>query len=172
VTRAGQQQGPELGGAAGFSPGSDLHVRLRRFYDDLWSGRRVDVVLLELCRLRMAVLLGAEGEQRLRSQRALELGLDEAKIAVLSRWPNDSRFNALERSALNYAEQFAIDAHSVTDDDVAAVAAHLSTAEVVALTVGLGTIEMLIRTRLALGTYDSYAEATVVPYPLGDFPLY
>ena len=64
--------------------------RLRPQYYELFmedynrSIERLDPVLIELCRLRMATLLGSKLDLSLRYKPALEAGLTEAKVAELA----------------------------------------------------------------------------------------
>src|SRR5262249_61041404 len=52
------------------------------FAAKFWAERPVSPVLLELCRLRVAALLGCERELRLRRPDAIAEGLDGDKIAA------------------------------------------------------------------------------------------
>ena len=85
----------------------------------------VDPVLLELCRLRVAMLLGCEAELQVRTPAAAAAGLDEATIAELSRWPTSDRFGSRERACLAFCEQFVIDVATLDDALAAAVADEL-----------------------------------------------
>jgi alkylhydroperoxidase family enzyme len=110
-----------------------------------------DPVLLELCRLRMATLLGFPAEQARRTLRARAAGLDEAKVAELSAWPTSPRFTARERACLALAEQFVIDANGVTDEHVAGVADHLGPEGCYAFVQALSVLETFQRACLTLG---------------------
>ena len=72
------------------------HDDVRRALDDAWQAAwdRVDPVLLELCRLRIAMLLGCEAEREARTPAAVDAGLDEETVALLARWPTSERFDA------------------------------------------------------------------------------
>ena len=120
------------------------------------SMRRADPVLAELCRIRIAQLVESDFDLSLRFQPARAAGLDEAKIADLTQYPESERFSDRERAALEYAEQFAIQSSSITDDDVQRVQAHLTPEEFVYLTKALGVIDQFARSNSAfrLGPAD------------------
>lgn len=82
----------------------------------------VDPALLELTRLRIAMLLGNEPERAARTPGA---GVDEATIAELSLWPTSPRYGERERACLTYLEQHLIDVANLSDEQAAAVADHL-----------------------------------------------
>jgi alkylhydroperoxidase family enzyme len=110
-----------------------------------------DPVLLELCRLRMATLLGFPAERARRTLRARAAGLDEAKVADLAAWPTSARFTARERACLTLAEQFVIDANGVTADHVADVVDHLGPEGCYAFVQALSVVETFQRACLTLG---------------------
>ena len=68
----------------------DVLEHLDDLHEAVWDA--VDPVLLELCRLRIARLLGCAAEEDARTPAALAAGLDEATIADLAAWPSSSRF--------------------------------------------------------------------------------
>jgi alkylhydroperoxidase family enzyme len=90
-----------------------------------WKRRLLDPVLLELCRLRVAQMLGARYPLATRTPEALRAGLDEQRVAALSSWWTSDAFGASERACLRFAEQFVLDAKGIGDDDAAAVVAAL-----------------------------------------------
>lgn len=111
----------------------DLAFFYERFDQQIWAEGVLDPVLLELCRLRMAQLLG-DGEQlRRRSEPAVRAGLTEEKIAALPSWSTDDAYGEAERAALAVAELFVIDPHAVTDDQMASLCQFLDPPAVVAL---------------------------------------
>src|SRR5262249_16908493 len=75
----------------------------------------------------------------------------EDKITALPRWPTDPRFSELERAGLAFAEKFVMDPHAISDDDAAAVTAHLSAREMVAFTEALALFDGVTRFRVILG---------------------
>lgn len=110
--------------------------------------RCVDPVLLELCRVRIAQLLGADAATATPVPGSADAA---AKIAALAAYPTSPLFSDHERTCLNYAEQYVIDVHSLTDADAEAVKRGMSDAEFVGFTVALGMFEGLTRFRLILG---------------------
>ena len=108
-----------------------------------------DPVLLELCRLRIAQLLGCGPEQDARTPEALAAGLDEATIADLRAWPTSSRFGPRERACLAFCEQFVIDVASLSDELACALADELGSAAFVDFVNALLIVEQRQRLRLA-----------------------
>jgi alkylhydroperoxidase family enzyme len=97
----------------------DVHDALADAWDAAWTS--VDPVLLELCRLRIAMLLDCPAELAARTPAAVTAGLDEAMVAALSGWPYDERFGPRERACLAFAEQFVIDVAGLDDATAFAV---------------------------------------------------
>jgi alkylhydroperoxidase family enzyme len=116
------------------------YVALHQAIDD-----SVDPVIVELCRLRIAGLIGAHAHLALRRPKAADAGLTEAKIAALASWPESPLFSDAERACLALAEQFCMGAFTITDADVAAVLEHLSADECYALVNGIWVMEALAR---------------------------
>ena len=112
-----------------------------------WSA--VDPVLLELCRVRIAMLLGCADEARARSEEAIAAGLEEAVLADLSLWPTSPRFGARERACLAFCEQFVIDVAGLDDDLAFAVSEHLGSQGLADFTAALLVVEQRQRLRLA-----------------------
>lgn len=111
----------------------------------------LDPTVLELCRLRIAMLIGATADQHLRAAPALAAGLTEAKIDALASWPSSPLFTAADRACLALAEQFVIDAHGISDEQVAAVTEHLGAQQCFVLVNALWSMEALQRTCMVLG---------------------
>jgi alkylhydroperoxidase family enzyme len=112
-----------------------------------WSA--VDPVLLELCRVRIAMLLGCADEAQARSGDAIARGLDEATLADLASWPTSPRFGPRERACLAFCEQFVIDVAGMSDDLAFAVAEHLGPQGLADLAAALLIVEQRQRLRLA-----------------------
>jgi alkylhydroperoxidase family enzyme len=125
-----------------FAALADVHKTVRS---------RVDPVVLELCRLRMAMLLRSEADHRLRDPRAVRAGLAEEKVRALADWPTSQQFSPAERACLALAEQFVIDVTGVTDDLVDAVLTHLSAEDCYGLVSALWAFEAQQSLCLALG---------------------
>ena len=132
----------------------DLYEPYQDFAGLFWHRRLVDPVLLELCRLRVAQLLGCESEVATRTRPAITAGLTEEMLARLHEWPTAECFSDSHRAALGYAEQFVLDPHGVDDAMRARLREHLSSSETVALTEALALFDGFTRFRLALCTED------------------
>jgi alkylhydroperoxidase family enzyme len=85
----------------------------RKLLDRLWGDRLVDPIVLELCRLRIAALVGDAEALTIRTPHAVAAGLSEAKITNLASWATDPEFTAAERAAVGAAELFVIDVRSL-----------------------------------------------------------
>lgn len=90
----------------------------------------LDARLRELVRLRIASITQCQACQLARKSDRV----DAQDIEALNCLHSDSdQFSLAERAALTYAEMFAVDAHSVGEQQFAALATHFSTAETVEL---------------------------------------
>lgn len=100
---------------------------LRRRYFEIFmqdynrSIERVEPVLIELCRLRMAMLLGSRLDLSLRYGPAREAGLSEAKLGELPNYGRSPLYTGRERRCLEFAEQFVIQSSGIGDEEVARV---------------------------------------------------
>jgi AhpD family alkylhydroperoxidase len=128
----------------------ELAAEHARLAETLWAGC-VSPVTLELCRLRTATLLRCRPALDERTPAAVAAGLTEERIARLPAWPTDPDFTSEERVCLGFAEQFLIDHHGVTDEDVAALVGVLGPEGVVTFTTALVTWECQHRLDNALG---------------------
>lgn len=124
----------------------DLAMHLADVHEAAW--RAVDPVLLELCRLRVATLLGCEAEQLTRTGAALAAGLEEATIAELAQWPTSPRFGSRERACLAFCEQFVIDVSTMPDEVALAVSAELGPVGLRNFVTALLVVEQRQRLRL------------------------
>ena len=131
----------------------------RRYRDAVWSDVAADPLLLELCRLRMAQLLGRDATTLPRHPEATTAGLTDDHVRALAGWPSDPRFTERHRAALAFAEQWLLDPHATTDDDCARLRAHLTDAECAAFTMGLAVVEAVLRLEAVLDA----VEHTMVP---------
>jgi alkylhydroperoxidase family enzyme len=134
------------------------------------SARRVDPVIFELCRLRMAQTFGSDFDLALRYAPAQMAGLSEDKIAALPSYFTSPLFSERERACIAFAEQFAIQSSSITDEDCAKLQEHLTPKEFVLLTKALGKVDQLQRCCVAVdirfdgtvpATLDSFVPASV-----------
>ncbi len=124
---------------------------LRAVEGALWQQKALDPVTLELCRLRIAQILGCEAALAHRTPEAVADGLDESMVDVLSKWPEDDRFGPRVQACLGYAEQLLIDAQGVTDDQVGEVVSHIGEGGFLVLTYACGLFETTQRARLLVG---------------------
>ncbi|MGD9793534.1 MAG: carboxymuconolactone decarboxylase family protein [Acidimicrobiia bacterium] len=115
----------------------------------IWSQRALDLGVLELCRLRIAQLLGApHGVDNVRSE-ARPYVTDE-QITRLSQWPDDPVFTADQRACLAHAEQLLIDATGVDDASAATVMAAVGHDGFVVLSYACGFFETTTRAALVV----------------------
>jgi alkylhydroperoxidase family enzyme len=130
---------------------SPAAATLRAYRDAVWSDPASDPLLLELCRLRMAQLLGRDAAALQRDPAATRAGLSDAHVADLARWPTSSKFDARHRAALAFAEQWFLDPSGMRDEDCAALRAALGEPGCASFTMGLALVEATLRLELALG---------------------
>jgi alkylhydroperoxidase family enzyme len=128
----------------------DLSILYQDLLERLWTTTGFDPVVLELCRLRQAQLLGCEPEYARRTPYALAAGFDDDLADALPSWPTSPAFDATARACLAYTEAFVIDPHGVDDDQAEAVKAQTGEDGLVALTMALGLFDGLCRLRLCL----------------------
>jgi alkylhydroperoxidase family enzyme len=125
------------------------------YVDEVWSSSDLPPGTMELCRVRIAQLLGAAREQ------AVRLGPEvpglEGKLAHLASWPDDPRFSAAERACLAFAEQFVLDTQALDDPTAEAVRAEVGDAGLVTLALGVGLAEGMVRAAVVLGERPSGA---------------
>jgi alkylhydroperoxidase family enzyme len=88
--------------------------------------------LRELCAIRAAQLAGPPAGPG---------DADDELAAAVRSWPGSAAFTEVERAVLGLCEQFVLDAHGITDADVAEVQQHLSAEGVVALFANLALID-------------------------------
>ena len=101
--------------------------------------------LLELCRVRIAILLGCEAEAEARTPAR---GVSDDVLAAIRSWPTDPRFDPLDRACLAFTEQYVIDVASIDDDTVATVREYLGDVGVANFVNALLVAEQRIRLRL------------------------
>ncbi len=150
----------------------NLYREFRDFYALFWEAGLVEAALLELCRLRIAAILGCESELALRYESAREAGLDESKIAALDDWSHDERFSEFERAALAFAEMFVNDPHAITDEDAHAVAKQLGDEGMVTFVEALALFDGFSRFRVMLGVVPQGDAVALIRSPrVGDISL-
>jgi alkylhydroperoxidase family enzyme len=123
---------------------------VRHSLEEAWSQAQaaVDPVLLELCRLRIATLLGCDAEYAARNPAAVAAGLSDETIAVLAGWPTSDRFGLRERACLGFTEQFVVDVAAMHDAVVEAVREQLGEQGLVDFVSALLVVEQRQRLRL------------------------
>jgi alkylhydroperoxidase family enzyme len=148
---------PDAGVDAGASAGVLEQVaNLRPAYAEalheveaaVWSQDQIEPELLELCRLRIAQMLGAD-EQLTRPPVAVVL--EAAVLAELRQWPTSDAFTERQRVGLGFAEQLVIDAQGVSDDQAASVIATIGDGGFLVLTYACGYFETTQRASIVLG---------------------
>lgn len=123
----------------------DVRQHLAQAWDAAWES--VDPVLLELCRLRVAMLLGCAPELAARTPAAVSAGLDEDTVAVLADWPRSARFGQTERACLAFTEQFVIDVAGMDDETASDVRERLGDQGLIDFTSALLVVEQRQRLR-------------------------
>lgn len=84
----------------------EILAALTAVHEAAWAA--VDADLLDLCRVRMAMLLGADDGARCH-------GLDDALVADLPNWWVSPHFSSAQRACLAFTEQYVIDVASIDD---------------------------------------------------------
>jgi alkylhydroperoxidase family enzyme len=121
---------------------------LREVEDAVWNQDQVEPALLELCRLRIAQMLGAD-EQLTRPR--VTVGLDPVLLAELRQWPTSDAFTERQRVGLGFAEQLVVDAQGVSDEQAASVIATIGDGGFLVLTYACGFFETTQRASIVLG---------------------
>ena len=103
----------------------DLFAACRDFATLFWEKRILDPTLLELCRLRVGQMLGAELPALCDAMRDARAALPALKVSELAGWWMSGAFSETECACLRFAEQFVLDPSGIGDDDAAAVVAAL-----------------------------------------------
>ncbi len=117
----------------------------------LWRQDAVPPLLLELCRLRIAQLLGCGVALAHRTPQAVASGLDESLVSSLSQWPTDARFSGQARVCLGYAEQLLMDAQGVSDEEADRVIDAVGQGGFLVLAYACGLFETTQRARMIVG---------------------
>ncbi len=131
----------------------------QRVLDEVW-GSTVDAQILELCRLRTATILGnTRAWDEPRSPAAVQAGLDESLVTALAEWPTHAGFDAPTKLCLGLAEQYVIDVHGISDEQVTEVEQAIGADGVITLTTALAAWEITHRFDNALLTNDLVTSA-------------
>jgi len=129
----------------------DLYRDYRRFLGLFYERALVPLDLLELVRLAVAELLDCDSELAVRFDRSGVPLADEVRIRAALGRGHDPLLDAGERACLQFARQFVLDVHGVTDADFQAVRDHLGVAGSVALTEVVALFDGFMRMRKLLG---------------------
>jgi hypothetical protein len=117
----------------------DIAQVLEDAHEAAWA--RFDRTTLELCRLRIATLLGNVGEA--------ETDLDPAIVAAANDWPPSSLLTGAQHACLAFTDEFVIDVASLSDSTAAAVVAEISEQGFADFVNALLVVEQRQRMRLA-----------------------
>lgn len=150
----------------------DLASCFKHFHDCIWQQSHVPTQLLELCRLRIAQLLGASLDMSVRYPPAMA-SLDEQKINQLSNYHRVDEFSMLEKSCIELAECYVMDPATISDELANAVITGLGDAGYVALLEACGVFDGFARFRLLLNcssldeSYSAQGQALTAVTPVG-----
>jgi AhpD family alkylhydroperoxidase len=128
----------------------DAYERFRELYGSLWDDDALSPAVVELCRLRVATILRCDGELAVRYQDAIDAGCSTEQVESLAAWPTAACFDAVQRAALAFAEQYVLDPHELTDAHFDALHAHFDDRALATLTLAVAMSDALGRFRVAL----------------------
>jgi alkylhydroperoxidase family enzyme len=121
------------------------------FLDDYHKSiSRIDPVLMELCRLRVAEMVESAFDLSLRYVPARESGLSDLKIKSLPEYPTSDLFTPKERAALEFTEQWMLAFSTISDDDVSRLQTFLEPEECMYFCKALSVIDQFARVNSAL----------------------
>jgi len=129
----------------------NLFAHFGDFYARLWDPAVMDPVILELCRLRIARLIGCDAELAVLSRPALDRGLSPEMVTDLASWPTSPHFDDTTRTCLGFAEQFVIDPSGIDGDDRARLRGAVGFRRMVGLAQAVATFDGFARFRTVLG---------------------
>lgn len=121
----------------------DVRADMAAAHDAAWAA--TSPRLLELCRVRIATMLGCAVEA---SARTAGTDVPAEMLDAIADWPTDPRFEPADRACLAFTEHYVIDVASVDDATVAAVREHLGDEGVQSFVSALLVVEQRIRLRL------------------------
>lgn len=119
------------------APFADLHARL-------WETGAIPPRTLDLCRRRIATLLGRAVDGALPGPPP-GVGATPGQIAALPAWPTAPAFSDDERAGLAFAEQYVLDPHGFSDADLAGMEARFGAPGVAALALAAAVFEATAR---------------------------
>lgn len=125
---------------------ADVRAQLIVADEAAWAAMpAMSLRLLELCRVRIASMLGCDAELRSRTGGT---GIAGVMLDAIAAWPTDPRFDDTDRACLAFTEMFVIDVASMEDDMVAAVRDRLGDEGLICFVRALLIVEQRIRLRL------------------------
>jgi|SRR3954454_865633 alkylhydroperoxidase family enzyme len=124
---------------------------------------RVDPVIAELSRLRIAQMVESAFDLGLRYRPAAAAGLTEEKVAALADYPTSASFTARERACLEFTEQWVVRSSAISDEDVARLQEHLTPEEFIYFCKALSVLDQLARTSSAFRLDPPQAAPTSMP---------
>jgi len=119
----------------------NLEEAWRAFATLFWERELVPLPLLELCRLQLGRLHGAELPDLCDAMRAARAARDPAWTEAIDRWWASPAFDPTAKACLRFAEQFALDPKQIGDADASAVVAALGDAGTVAFVEALAILD-------------------------------
>lgn len=122
------------------APLPEIAGHFASLYRSFWSLESLPPEALELCRLRIAQLLGSE-----LAFEHEEVPLPADRRHALRDWPGSDLFSPGEKACLELAEMHAMDAAAITDEQADAVKAHHGEVGFVALVQALGVFDAVTR---------------------------
>jgi alkylhydroperoxidase family enzyme len=125
----------------------DVRRSLAEAWDAAWAA--ADPVALELCRLRVAMLLGCDAELATRTPAAVAAGLEERAVADLARWTTSPAIGPTARACLAFTEQWVVDVAGMDDATAGAVRDQVGDQGLADFASALLVIEQRQRLRLA-----------------------
>ena len=136
---------------------AEVHETLVSAWDEAWQA--TDPYVLELCRVRIAMLLGSADEAdpaartpaavAARTPAAVAAALHEPTVAALASWTTDPRFRPVDRACLAFTEQYVVDVANLDDATVGHVRDHLGETGLQDFLCALFVVEQRVRLRLA-----------------------
>jgi alkylhydroperoxidase family enzyme len=123
---------PDLDGVFGLLP--DAYERFR--------------TLLEMCRLRIGMLLRCDGKSV--DNRHVHTALPAEKLAALPLYAASPLFQPHERACIEFAEQYVLDPHGLTDGDFTRLREHFDDKQIATLTLAAAVFDATTRFQLAL----------------------
>lgn len=152
----------------------DVFAAFTELMGTVWDQGELEPELLELSRLRMATLTGCRADAALRYRTTGWPGIDEERVARLPSWPTSASFSTRERRVLRYAEEFAVDPASVSEDCWEGLHAEFDEPQTVQLTMSLAVLVEFQRFSLAAhldeGPVDWSPSVQAVPAPATTTP--